>query len=161
MKCNKCGKWAGAHATLPGQPTDHLCMCTAKPVMGIPATPADGLEVVAWLSKHGHMQGNHENLSKRHYTEYCDHPDWKSLVTLSSAQAAVEAERERTREAEKCEDAYAKRITDLESALRQAREALQHAAKDSFRHRLNQQKVYGEVEICDALAAIDVVMGVK
>lgn len=24
-KCNICGKWAGAHATLPGQPRDHLC----------------------------------------------------------------------------------------------------------------------------------------
>ncbi len=27
MKCNRCGKWAGAHAILPGQPTDHLCLC--------------------------------------------------------------------------------------------------------------------------------------
>ena len=27
MNCNKCGKWAGAHATLPGQPKDHLCLC--------------------------------------------------------------------------------------------------------------------------------------
>ena len=27
MKCERCGKWAGAHATLPGQPTDHLCRC--------------------------------------------------------------------------------------------------------------------------------------
>lgn len=27
MKCTTCGKWAGAHATLPGQPTDHLCRC--------------------------------------------------------------------------------------------------------------------------------------
>lgn len=25
--CNRCGKWNGAHATLPGQPRDHLCMC--------------------------------------------------------------------------------------------------------------------------------------
>ena len=25
--CRRCGKWAGAHATLPGQPTDHLCKC--------------------------------------------------------------------------------------------------------------------------------------
>ena len=30
MKCNRCGKWAGAHATLPGQPTDHLCMCAPQ-----------------------------------------------------------------------------------------------------------------------------------
>ena len=31
--CQRCGKWAGAHATLPGQPTDHLCRCqpTAAP----------------------------------------------------------------------------------------------------------------------------------
>lgn len=27
MNCNKCNKWAGAHATLPGQSTEHLCMC--------------------------------------------------------------------------------------------------------------------------------------
>lgn len=27
MKCNRCGKWCGASAVLPGQPTDHLCMC--------------------------------------------------------------------------------------------------------------------------------------
>lgn len=27
MNCNKCGKWAGAHATLPGQSKEHLCMC--------------------------------------------------------------------------------------------------------------------------------------
>lgn len=27
MKCNRCGKWAGAHAYLPGQPKDDLCMC--------------------------------------------------------------------------------------------------------------------------------------
>ncbi len=27
MNCTRCGKWAGAHATLPGQPKDHLCMC--------------------------------------------------------------------------------------------------------------------------------------
>ena len=27
MNCNQCGKWAGANATLPGQPRDHLCMC--------------------------------------------------------------------------------------------------------------------------------------
>ena len=27
MICERCGKWAGAHATLPGQPKDHLCMC--------------------------------------------------------------------------------------------------------------------------------------
>ena len=31
MNCNQCGKWAGFHATLPGQPTDHLCMCPSKP----------------------------------------------------------------------------------------------------------------------------------
>lgn len=36
-----------------------------------------------------------------------------------------------------------------------AMDALQHASKESFRHRLNQQKVYGEVEICNAIAAID------
>lgn len=28
--CERCGKWAGAHATLPGQPTDHLCFCSDK-----------------------------------------------------------------------------------------------------------------------------------
>lgn len=28
--CERCGKWAGAHATLPGQPTDHLCFCSEK-----------------------------------------------------------------------------------------------------------------------------------
>ena len=27
MICERCGKWAGAHAALPGQPKDHLCMC--------------------------------------------------------------------------------------------------------------------------------------
>ena len=27
MNCQRCGKWAGAHATLSGQPRDHLCMC--------------------------------------------------------------------------------------------------------------------------------------
>lgn len=27
MKCERCGRWARAHATLPGQPVDHLCMC--------------------------------------------------------------------------------------------------------------------------------------
>jgi hypothetical protein len=26
-KCKRCGKWNGAHATLPGQSTDHLCHC--------------------------------------------------------------------------------------------------------------------------------------
>lgn len=25
--CEKCGKWKGAHAILPGQPTDSLCFC--------------------------------------------------------------------------------------------------------------------------------------
>jgi uncharacterized membrane protein YccC len=28
--CEKCGKWAGAHATLPGQPRAHLCMCEQR-----------------------------------------------------------------------------------------------------------------------------------
>ena len=32
MNCEQCGKWAGARAILPGQPTDHLCMC--NPVVG-------------------------------------------------------------------------------------------------------------------------------
>lgn len=27
MNCGRCGKWAGAHAILPGQPRDHLCQC--------------------------------------------------------------------------------------------------------------------------------------
>lgn len=27
MRCDRCGKWAGAHGILPGQPTDHLCLC--------------------------------------------------------------------------------------------------------------------------------------
>ena len=31
MNCNRCGKWAGAHATLPGQPKDGLCMCQPAP----------------------------------------------------------------------------------------------------------------------------------
>lgn len=30
MKCEQCGKWAGAHATLPGQSTDNLCFCPPK-----------------------------------------------------------------------------------------------------------------------------------
>jgi len=34
MICNKCGKWAGAHATLPGQPTDHLCMGHPEQIQG-------------------------------------------------------------------------------------------------------------------------------
>lgn len=38
MKCQRCGKWAGAHATLPGQPTDHLCMCFPLGVAVLPAT---------------------------------------------------------------------------------------------------------------------------
>ena len=25
--CNSCGKWKGAHAILPGQPTNSLCFC--------------------------------------------------------------------------------------------------------------------------------------
>lgn len=29
MNCTTCGKWRGAHATLPGHPTDHLCHCPA------------------------------------------------------------------------------------------------------------------------------------
>lgn len=29
--CHCCGKWRGAHATLPGQPTDHLCKCAPAP----------------------------------------------------------------------------------------------------------------------------------
>ena len=36
MNCNKCGKWAGAHATLPGQSKDHLCMCPPqRPWVGL------------------------------------------------------------------------------------------------------------------------------
>lgn len=35
--CSRCGKWAGAHATLPGQPRDHLCMCATPQAQ--PATP--------------------------------------------------------------------------------------------------------------------------
>lgn len=27
MNCERCGKWAGAHATLPGQARNHLCVC--------------------------------------------------------------------------------------------------------------------------------------
>ena len=38
MNCNQCGKWAGAHATLPGQSRDHLCMC--QPLARPPAPTA-------------------------------------------------------------------------------------------------------------------------
>ena len=48
-------------------------------------------EPVAWISKHGHMQGNHENLAKRHADEYTAHKDWKPLVTLDQCQQAVAA----------------------------------------------------------------------
>lgn len=40
--CPECGKWRGAHATLPGQPRDHLCRCTPAspppPVQAVPLT---------------------------------------------------------------------------------------------------------------------------
>lgn len=40
MNCQRCGKWAGAHATLPGQPKDHLCMCqVARTTDGLPIIP--------------------------------------------------------------------------------------------------------------------------
>ena len=44
--CTRCGKWAGAHATLPGQPRDHLCMCQPA----APAAPSvpPGWRQVAW-----------------------------------------------------------------------------------------------------------------
>lgn len=31
MNCKQCGKWAGAHATLPGQANDHLCVYMPVP----------------------------------------------------------------------------------------------------------------------------------
>lgn len=39
MNCKRCGKWAGAHATLPGQSRDHLCMCQ-------PERTGDGLPII-------------------------------------------------------------------------------------------------------------------
>ena len=49
MNCTKCGKWAGAHATLPGQTKDHLCMCERPGVKPLvppqPATPAQAEEL--------------------------------------------------------------------------------------------------------------------
>jgi hypothetical protein len=43
MMCQQCGKWAGAHATLPGQSRDHLCHCalSAQPPVFVdhPCTP--------------------------------------------------------------------------------------------------------------------------
>lgn len=39
--CNQCGKWAGAHATLPGQPRDHLCVCAAPAPQAAPQSLTD------------------------------------------------------------------------------------------------------------------------
>ena len=51
--CARCGKWAGAHATLPGQPTDHLCMCVPAPapVGLVPLTSAQLIHLFAELNK--------------------------------------------------------------------------------------------------------------
>ena len=53
-------------------------------------------EPVAWLSKHGHMQGNHENLAPRHAAEYSTHVDWQLLFTESKLRSEVERVRRET-----------------------------------------------------------------
>ena len=85
MKCNTCGKWAGAHATLPGQPTDHLCMCPAKAVQKVDTT-ADGLEVVAYLVLFDGA-GKLLEFTKGNYLHGAK-VEHVPLVTLASAQAA-------------------------------------------------------------------------
>ena len=48
--CARCGKWAGAHATLPGQPTDHLCMCVPTPVEKAAPSHVGDSPFEEWLS---------------------------------------------------------------------------------------------------------------
>ena len=63
MNCNRCGKWAGAHATLPGQSRDHLCMCQALAQPPAPtAQPADD----DWkhLLPFGYAPGNYMGICK-------------------------------------------------------------------------------------------------
>jgi hypothetical protein len=55
--CNRCGKWNGAHATLPGQPRDHLCHCQPHATsVKIPTTADEAALMVLlgtdWLKNH-------------------------------------------------------------------------------------------------------------
>lgn len=98
----------------------------AIPVIGNPTSQAaDGMKVVAWLSKHGHMQGNHDGLSAYHAYQYTKSHDWQALTPLASAQAAVAAERNQRIVA----DSYRSRCDALEAALKQAMDGLWHGIR--------------------------------
>lgn len=74
MICQRCGKWAGVHATLPGQPTDHLCMCFPSGVAATPApTFADQAKDAGWDKDGGSMP---EDMTMR------DHFAAKAMQTL-------------------------------------------------------------------------------
>lgn len=54
--CTRCGKWNGAHATLPGQPRDHLCHCQPADSVKVPTNADEAALMVLlgmdWLKNH-------------------------------------------------------------------------------------------------------------
>ena len=69
MKCNRCGKWAGAYALPAGAPTDHICMCQRTSSDAFLAIPGENeklrallaravKQLQAWHVKYGENQPN-------------------------------------------------------------------------------------------------------